>query len=181
MKIFFIYIFIFIAVLPVMAQPAAFKPIHAGIMAGVGLPKVPLNVYRPPVAITANVFSFVRFNHRFALQLTANALHSFSLGTASGKNSELKFNTNWATADLMIQLRGFLLKESFVSIGYGYYQHEQLFDKKLHTLNTGGLTLGMTNWNYHTFWATRFELRWHLLFEPSTRPQIVTATFGIMI
>ena len=164
------------------AMPAlASGPFHVGFNVGMGLPRVPLAVYRPPVALTGGVFAMARINRRVGFQFTANSLHAFSMGNAGKENEDLKFNTHWMGADLMVQWRGFFRNESFFLLGYGRYDHEELLEGEERSVKTGGLSLAMVQWNDHGGWALRYELRWHLLFEPDSRPQILTLTLGFML
>lgn len=163
------------------AQERRFNLLHAGIHGGMGLPKVSFALYRPPVAVTGGAFALLRPHRKWALQLSANALHTFSLGTSANVDRDLKFNTQWISADALIHLQGLWMKENFIVIGLGRYKHHQVIDNSEHEKTTSGLSLGLLNWQRRKKWTTRMAITWHLLFEPSERPQVLTITLGMML
>jgi len=163
------------------AQTPGRQLFHAGFQGGIALPKVSYALYRPPIGITGGVYAMMRPHKKWGLQFSVNALHTFSLGTAAQVDQDLEFNTLWAAVEACVHLQGFWTKENFLVIGVGSYKHHQILDNKENDLTTQGLSLGLMNWQRKKRFSTRISFRWHLLFEPSEKPQILTVTLGLMI
>lgn len=166
-----------ITCMPVFAE----KRIHSGCGAGFGLPKIPLSRYRSPVSITAGLFINYRILNRLAVQTDGGILTTFSLGTVDQTDSPLRYDQWWTSLSCLYRLRGAVRNESFVAAGGGLYHLSQQFDNDEDALYTAGMNLGIVNW-HRTGWGRSYlDVRWHLLFQPSPNPQVLTLTFGIML
>ncbi len=163
------------------AQTGSMKTVRFGVSAGLGLPKIPIAQFRAPVSVTGGGSVNIRFVRKMALQINGFALHTFSLGTINNRNDRLCFNVEWASADLLRHIGGIISNESFVALGLGRYHIYRQYENDLDNLNTFGLSIGWIGWSYHSRWNSALEVRWHLLFNPSDKPQIVTITFGLLL
>jgi hypothetical protein len=157
------------------------KTFRFGISAGLGLPKIPIAQFRAPVSVLGGGMVNLRFMQKMALQINGYGLHTFSLGTINNRNDKLRFDVAWISADLQRHIGGIITNETFISLGLGQYMLSRQYENDVDDLNTIGLNVGWISWSYHGRWSSSLELRWHLLFNPSDKPQIVTITFGLLL
>lgn len=165
------------ACIPVFAE----RRIHAGFGAGFGLPKIPLSRYRSPISITAGLLGNYRISNRVAVQSDGGLLTTFSLGTVDRTASPLRYNQWWISLACLYRLRGAMRNESFVTAGTGLYHLSQQFDNDEDILYTAGMNLGIINWHNNRRGSSYLDVRWHLLFQPSPNPQVLTIMFGFML
>jgi hypothetical protein len=154
---------------------------HAGLTAGIGLPKVPLSLFRTPVSVLGTGFVNYRIIKKVVLQVDGNGLTTMDLGTVNNRKAELKFDMLWASLNMMIHLSGIYKRESLLLFGMGKYHLSQRYDNDSDDLNTLGINIGFSNWRKNRRWTSVFEIKWHLLFQPSPNPQVFTFVFGIML
>ncbi len=164
-----------------LSQTQSMKTIRFGISAGLGLPKIPIAQFRAPISVLGGGSVNIRFVRKMAFQINGYGLHTFSLGTINNRDDQLRFNVVWASADLFRHIGGIISNESFVALGLGQYHLSRQYEDDVDKLNTIGLNIGWISWSYHTRWNSILEVRWHLLFNPSDKPQIVTITFGFLL
>lgn len=153
---------------------------YLGVSIGFGLPKIPISRFRTPISVLGGGFLNYRLGTNMALQLNGYGLYTFSLGTVNAQSGELRFNLLWASMDLQRRLRGVIDEGSFLMAGVGGYRLSQQYDNDEDILNTMGLSIGLSQWKRLRRVTSIFEIRWHLLFHPSPKPQVVTVNFGIM-
>ena len=163
------------------AQSIDMKTCRLGISAGLGLPKIPFAQFRAPVSILGGGSVNIRFVRKMALQINGYGLYTFSLGTINNRDDKLRFDLVWVSADLFRHIGGFIANESYVALGLGHYSLFRQYEDDIDNLNTTGLNIGWISWSSHNKWNSTLEIRWHLLFKPSDKPQIVTITFGLLL
>lgn len=163
------------------AQASQSRRFHAIVTAGFGLPRIPYSHFRTPVSVLGGGALNCRLFGRLYVQGNANALYTFNMGTATGQDSDLKFNLEWASVDLLYHVRGVIKNNNHILAGVGRYHLTQLLETEEDDLMTTGLCLGLVNWRHWMRWSMVTEVRWHLLFEPSSNPQILTVTLGILL
>ncbi|MBN2030077.1 hypothetical protein JW824_07500 [bacterium] len=163
------------------SQTISMKTIRFGISAGLGLPKIPIAQFRAPISVLGGGSVNIRFVRKMALQINGYGLHTFGLGTINNRNDQLRFDVVWVSADLLCHMGGIVSNESFVALGLGQYHLSRQYEDDRDNLNTIGLNIGWISWSYHTRWNSVLEIRWHLLFNPSDKPQVVTITFGLLL
>lgn len=152
---------------------------EACISTGFGLPKIPVSQYRPPVSLLAGMDMSALLSNKIGLQAGAYALKTFSLGTVNDAPDLLIFDVYWASLALMYQLRGMMEDDrTALLIGGGYYNIDQRFKIRRDKLSTPGFNLGLSHVTRHKKYTGKFEIRWHLLFEPGDNPQWATVTYG---
>ncbi len=156
------------------------KRLHVGVSAGVGFPKISYSHFRSPVSLVGNGMVNYRLGRKIGVQLEGGGLITFDLGTAGREKGELKFNFLWSAVDLIWRVRGEVRSESFIAGGIGGYKLLQQYDNDKDDLNTLGINLGLISWTFRNRWTGLFDVRWHLLFEPSNNPQVLTLSFGIL-
>jgi len=161
-------------------QHTMLKPIKFGFQIGVGLPKVPFAIYHPPVGISASINLNLKLNKKFVFQVNANGLHAFNLGTVTSKKSSFNFDLLWFGTDIMFNMRQSLFSRQFIVVGAGRYKLNQLIDTSSDNLITSGINLGFIQWSHHEQWTTTIDMRWHLLFEPSPKAQVLIITIGML-
>ena len=154
---------------------------HTGLSIGFGLPKMPFSHFRMPVSILGGGALNYRLSNKWCVQADGYGLYTFSLGTVTGREGKLRFNLAWVSLDLLRHFRGALQNENFILVGFGYYYLSQQFDDDEDILNTTGFSLGMVDWRHWKRWSMFTEIRWHLLFHPSPKPQVFTVTLGILL
>lgn len=164
-----------------MAQDLSAKTIWFGFSAGLGLPKIPISQFRAPVSVLGGGSATVRFIRKMALQINGYGLYTFNLGTVTNRNDKLRFDLAWVSTDLLRYIGGIISNESFVALGLGQYSLYRQYENDQDILKTMGLNIGWINWSYHNRWNSTLEVRWHLLFHPSDKPQILTITFGLLL
>lgn len=165
----------------VSSQNIEMKTCRFGISAGVGLPKIPIAQFRAPISILGGGSMNIRFVRKMAFQVNGYGLYTFSLGTMTNRNEKLRFDLAWVSADLLRHIGGVITDESFVALGLGRYSLYRQYENDLDNLNTTGMNIAWISWSYHGKWNSALEIRWHLLFNPSDKPQIVTITFGLLL
>ena len=165
---------------PLFAQEPLLKRLHGGVSAGLGLPKIPFSHFRTPVSLVGSGMLNYRLGRKIVVQVEGGGLTTINLGTAGREQGELKFNFLWSSFDLLWRARGRIRNESFFAGGIGYYQLAQQFDDDKDNLNTMGINLGLISWTLRNRWTSLFDVRWHLLFEPSNNPQVLTLSFGVL-
>ena len=163
------------------AQNYNTKPVRFGASVGFGLPKIEISHFRTPVSLLGGVMLRVHLFGRFGIQVNGYGLYTISLGSVTEDKGKLRFNVSWVSSDLVYQLRGGLHRESFLSAGGGYYKLHQQFDQRIENYKTPGIGIGLLTCYHRRRLGTMLELRWHLLFEPKSNPQILTITYGILI
>ena len=163
------------------AQASQSRRFHAIVTAGFGLPKIPYSHFRTPVSILGGGALNCRMFGRLYVQANAAALYTFNLGTATGNEGDLKFNLQWTSADLLYHVRGVIRTNNLILAGVGRYRLSQRFENEEDDINTTGLCLGLVNWRHWARWSMVTEVRWHLLFEPGSNPQVLTVTLGILL
>jgi len=154
---------------------------HAGLSVGFGLPKIPISPFRSPISVLGGGSLNFRLSRKIALQCDGFGLYTFDLGTGSSQGGKLRFNLTWISLDVLYHLRGLIRSESFVLAGLGGYHLSQQFDEDETILDTMGFNLGLVHWTHWRRWSGVFEVRWHLLFQPSDSPQVLTVTFGLLL
>jgi hypothetical protein len=165
----------------VKGQASQSRRFHAIVTAGFGLPRIPYSHFRTPVSVLGGCALNCRLFGRLYVQGNAAALYTFDMGTATDQEGDLKFNLEWASVDFLYHVRGVIKSNNHVLAGVGRYHLTQRFGNEEDDLMTTGLCLGMVNWRHWTRWSMVTEIRWHLLFEPSSNPQILTVTLGIFL
>ena len=163
------------------AQIQDYKDFHASLSVGFGLPKVPFSHFRTPFSVLGGGAVNLRIIGRWHIQANGYGLHTFNLGTASGGDGELKFDVVWGSLDIFRQLRGVYRHSNFLLAGAGRYHLIQRFNDSRDDVNTMGICLGLVDWRHFKRWSMVTEIRWHLLFEPDPKPQILTVTLGILL
>lgn len=156
------------------------RPLSGGCRFGFGLPKVPYR-YRLPISITGGLLANYQISDKFMIQGDANGLTTFNLGTVDGKDDKLKLDLAWAGLSGMYKIRGKFSMGAYLSVGAGYYRLNQTFNEDHEDLYTYGLNLGISNGNYMRRLKMIYDLRWHLLFDPSPNPQVLTFTLGFLL
>ena len=163
------------------SQVSRMRRFHTGISVGFGLPKMPYSHFRMPVSVEGGAALNFRFANKWLIQVDGYGLHTFNLGSASDLEGELRFDLAWVSFELMRSMRGFLRDENFIVAGIGRYHLSQQFDNDKDNLNTMGISLGVADWRHWQRWSMVSEIRWHLLFDPDPKPQVLTVTFGILL
>jgi hypothetical protein len=163
------------------AQSLELKRFHVSLSGGFGLPKIPFSHFRTPISVLGGTALNMRLFDNWLVQVDGYALYTFNMGTASGEGGELKFNVAWATFDLLRHLRGVYRHSNFILAGVGRYHLMQQFESQKDDLNTTGICLGLVDWRHWKRFSMVTEIRWHLLFDPSPQPQILSITLGILL
>lgn len=179
-KMKFLFIVLMTMMVSVSLASVQDRALSGGVQFGFGLPKAPYR-FRMPISVTGGVMLNYQLNDKIQFQSTANTLTSFDLGTIDGKDGDLKFDLNWVNLSGLYKVRGKFSVGSYLLLGAGYYQLNQKFDNSHDKLNTYGFVLGISNNQLSRKVKTVFDLKWHLLFEPSPQPQLLTVTFGILL
>lgn len=169
---------LFIIMIIALGLRAESRPLAWGLSAGIGLPKIPVSHYRTPISVLGSAMGHVSLIGRFGVQIDGNALTTFSLGSVNQAEGDLQFDLYWGSFALTYRVRGFMDNRSAILAGIGPYDLTQEFDQDREALRTTGVNLGFSNWTVGSAWRGIFEVRWHLLFEPSENPQMLTLTFG---
>ncbi len=172
---------IFVLYENVISQNIQMKPFHASFSAGLGLPKIPFAQFRAPVSVLGGASVNFRLVRKIALQIDGYSLHTFNLGTINNRNDELRFDLAWASVDLLRHIGGVISSESFIILGLGRYHLSRQYEDDQDMLSTTGLNIGFTHWIYQLNMNSILEIRWHLLFNPSDHPQVVSITFGLLL
>lgn len=155
--------------------------VHAGIAAGFGLPSNFYSRFRSPISVLGGGLLNYRVANAYVLQVDGYGLYTFNLGTIDGRGGELRFNLLWTSLDLLRSMKRAAKGESFVAGGVGAYHLSQQFDANETIVNTAGFQLGLVDWRQHARWRSVVEIRWHLLFRPTSNPQVLTVTFGVLL
>ena len=163
------------------AQLSEWRRVHAGPQIGFGLPKIPFSEFRAPISVLGGGFVYCHLFHRFGIEASGYGLYTFNLGSPSGRTSELKFNLTWGSVDILYNVRRRLNNRSFIFAGLGQYYLDQQMNEDIENLTTTGLCLGIANWRYGKKIRLVNEIRWHLLFHPDPKPQILTVTLGLLL
>lgn len=162
------------------SQTRQFRWLHASLSAGFGLPKIPFSHFRTPVSVEGGAAMNFRLLNKWLVQLDGYVLHTFSLGTASREEGELQFDVNWVSLNIMRSMRRGFRNENFISAGFGKYFLTQQFDNDKEKIETYGISLGIANWTHWTRWSMVSEIRWHLMFDSTPKPQVLTITLGML-
>jgi len=163
------------------AQSSELRRFHVNLSGGFGLPKIPFSHFRTPISVLGGTGLNFRLFDNWLVQANGYALYTFNMGTAHGEGGELKFNVAWATFDILRRLRGVYRHSNFILAGVGQYHLMQQFESQEDNLNTTGICLGLVDWRHWTRFSMVTEIRWHLLFDPSPQPQILSITLGILL
>lgn len=159
-------------------QEKFFRP---GINFGIGLPKVPLGRYHTPISICGGLVIYFKITHRIAFHTSGNGLYTFNLGSVLQDDSRLKFNLIWSNICLDYKIKTSMNAETYVSPGFGYYSLYQQFENDTDNLATSGFNLGIVTNTFKRNHISQFEIRWHLLFNPQPKPQVLTVNFGFLL
>jgi len=154
---------------------------HVGLSAGMGLPQIPISEFRSAISVTGGGLANLRISSNWMIQADLYGLYSFGLGTMTGTKKKLKFNLLWGSMNLMYAIRKTITGESFVSMGFGQYNLDQCFGTEELSLKTAGMNIGIINHRHWRRVSGVFEIKWHLLFRPSSNPQCLVMTLGFMI
>jgi hypothetical protein len=154
---------------------------HFGLAGGIGLPKIPISHFRTPISFLAGGMIHIPVFAKFGLQVDGYGLTTVSLGTVNNSDAKLTFDLVWGSTALTYQMRGFMESRAAIMAGLGMYRLYQRFDTRKDVLNTLGFNLGLSQWMRPGRRGGFFEIRWHLLFEPSDNPQVLTLTYGILL
>jgi hypothetical protein len=165
---------------PLFGQMPMQERLHGGVSVGMGLPKIPFSHFRTPVSLVGSGMLNYRLGRKIGIQLEGGGLTTINLGTAGREQGELKFDFLWSSFDFLWRARGEVRNESFLAGGVGYYHLVQQYDDDKDDLNTMGMNLGLVSWAFRNRWIGIFDVRWHLLFEPSNHPQVLILSFGIL-
>jgi len=157
-----------------------YKFFTPGLNIGIGLPKIPISHYRTPISVCGGVVTYFGITNKLALNINGNALYTFNLGSVLKGKSNLKFNLIWGNVCLDYKLKASLHSGSYVSSGIGYYNLYQEFDDDKDKVNTAGFTIGVITNKIGRKTISQFEVRWHLLFKPQPKPQVLTVKFGFL-
>ncbi|HEX9933939.1 MAG TPA: hypothetical protein VGB38_01980, partial [bacterium] len=65
-------------------------------------------------------------------------------------------------------------------VGAGHYSVDQRIDQLADQYRTAGFTLGLESLTQRSAFSTFAGLNWHILFKPSSNPQLMTLTFGLL-
>lgn len=163
------------------AQNQSLKRFHVTLSGGFGLPKINYSDFRTPVSILGGAGLNLRVLQNWSIQADGYALKTYSLGTGSGRDLDIKFNLMWGSFAILRHLRGVYQHENFILAGIGRYHLNQVFTERKDELNTMGASLGMVDWRHWQRWSMVTEIRWHILFEPDPKPQVLTITIGILL
>lgn len=155
--------------------------ITVGINIGIGLPKIPISHYRTPFSICGGIFTYFGITPRFALQVSGNGLYTFNLGSVLKDKSTLKFNLIWSDVCLDYKMKFSMNTETYLSSGIGFYKLFQQFDDDKDKVKTTGFTVGIITNSLHRKNIIQFEIRWHLLFKPEPKPQVLTVKIGFLL
>jgi len=172
---------VFVLYESILSQNIQMKPFHVSFSGGLGLPKIPFAQFRAPVSVVGGASVNLRFVRKMALQINGFGLRTFNFGTINNRDDRLRFDLAWASVDLLRHISGVISSESFIVFGLGRYHLSQQYEDDQDILSTTGLNIGWINWVYHNRWNSVLEIRWHLLFNPSTHPQVATITFGLLL
>jgi hypothetical protein len=168
-----------LSILPVLAVfPGDF---HVGLSGGVGLPKVPYSGYRLPVSVLAGAFAQQPLTGKWMLRGEACGLTTIHFGTWNGSDLPLRFNLLWASADGCFRMSGFITSATWLEAGIGWYKLDQRFGDNTAKLGTAGFNVGILTQQTGFLNRTVFDIRWHLLFNPSPNPQVFTITLGFLL
>ncbi len=165
----------------VSAQDKQLQRFHATLSGGFGLPKINYSDFRTPVSLLGGAGINLRVLNKWSLQADAYALTTYSLGTGSGRDLDIKFNLMWGSFAILRHLRGVYEHENFVLVSVGRYHISQTIAEREDDLNSMGISLGMVDWRHWERWSMVTEIRWHMLFEPTPKPQVLTITVGILL
>ena len=157
------------------------RNVHAGFTGGIGFPNTQISNFRYPISVLGGCFVNFRLLRNYVVQFDGYGLYTFNLGTIDNQGGKLRFNMGWASVDLMRRLRMTADTESFITIGIGGYHLYQAQNEDEKSTTTVGMSLAMMGWSYKAQTSTVFELRWHILFNPDPKPQVLTLTFGLML
>lgn len=153
----------------------------AGIIAGIGFPRIPLSHHHTPFSITGGLFTNYNISSKFALNLSCNGLYTFNLGSVFDKKSELKFNLFWISASINYKIKDTFSHKTFISAGLGGYNLFQQFDQDSDRLKTKGINIGIITYNQQKEFNYLVEIKWHLLFKPDPNPQVLNIRFGLFL
>ena len=154
---------------------------HTGLSGGIGLPKVPYSGYRLPVSVLVGAFAQQPLAGKWMLRGEAFGLTTIHLGTWNGSDLPLRFNLLWASADGCFRMSGFITSATWLEAGIGWYRLDQKFGNNSAKLGTPGLNIGVLTQQSGFLNRMTFDIRWHLLFNPSPNPQVFTITLGFLL
>lgn len=157
------------------------KDWNGGIYAGIGLPKMPLSLFRNPVSISGGGFVNYRIRPSILLQLDGAGLYTFNMGTVDNSDGTLRYNLVWTSFAVMKRIHGPGRNETFISVGVGGYKLHQQFNEKKDNISSGGVNIGLVNWSFLRRIGLVTEFRWHLLFETDPNPQVLVIHFGLLL
>lgn len=166
-------------ILPVFANPLS--RFQAGFSAGFGFPQVPPSQFRLPFSIVGGGTLRFRVTDKMVLKTCASALTSYSLGTVNGGRGTLRFDLRFLTLSLARRWKGDFGSSAYYFAGLGNYRLDQQISENIQNRKTTGLHIGMEYLKAHASVDTFFELNWHLLFHPSSNPQVLLLSFGVIL
>ena len=156
------------------------RPVLFGVSGGIGLPKIPISQYRSPISVLGGGMGHLSIYKKLGVQIDANALTTFSLGSVNNAPGDLRFDVLWGDLALTYRLRGMLHSQSNLIVGTGHYTVIQEFNQGREEIQTQGVNLGISNWMAGRRLRSYFEVRWHLMFTSGEDPQVLTLTYGIL-
>jgi hypothetical protein len=157
------------------------EPVGLAASGGFGLPQIPTSRYRGALSILGNGSVRIRLHPRWMLKTEASALTSFSLGTTHDGQGRFQYDTQSATVSPMWAWKRSDRTPSYFYGGWGRYHFIQQIDAQRVDISTSGIRLGAEFHRTHRWCTTFTDLSWHMLFEPSENPQILTVSFGIIL
>ncbi|MFO7890150.1 MAG: hypothetical protein R6V04_07400 [bacterium] len=146
-----------------------------------GFPKIPISHYRAPISVSGGIVTYVIITNKTAFHISGNGLYTFNVGSVIKSKNKLRFNLICSTLCFDYKLKFSMNTESYLSSGIGYYNLFQQFDDDKDKLNTAGFNLGVTTNTLGKKVITQFDIRWHLLFNPEPKPQVLTVNIGFLL
>ncbi len=157
------------------------KRLYAGAAVGFGLPKLPPSQFYNPISITGTGMIRLQIHDKYVLKTDGAALTSFSIGTVNGRKGTLRFDLQYISLAIARRWKGEYGSAAYYFLGAGQYHLNQQINEKKDNLYTFGMNLGVEYVKKHTLLSTVFGLNWHLLFRPSSNPQVLMLSFGLLL
>lgn len=151
------------------------------ISMGIGFPKIPISHFRAPISVCGGLSTYFNLTNKIIFHLSGNGLYTFNLGSVTKGKSTLKFNLIWGNVCFDYKLKFSMNTVSYLSPGIGYYNLSQQFDEDQYKLNTTGFNIGIITNTLGKKMITQYEIRWHLLFNPEPKPQVLTLKIGFLL
>ena len=122
----------------------------------------------------------LQIHDKVVLKTDAAALTSFSIGSINGRKGTLRFDLQYVSLAVARRWKGDYGSAAYYFLGGGQYHLNQQINEKKDHLYTFGINLGVEYIKKHARLSTAFGLGWHLLFRPSSNPQVLMLSFGLL-